>query len=706
MASSAAAHAIRRVRHRCRVPCWVFTGLRKHFKNYGQQSVNMAAEAEQTHLAFEVMLKSGEKAADMLRDIRKFAAETPFNNAELTDSSRKLLAYGLAADQVIPTLRMLGDVAAGTQTPISDLTYLYGTLYAQQRAYTIDIMQFARRGIPIYEELAKVLGKSVPEMKELVEEAKVGRAEITKTFLAMTTGNGLYAGLTGRQADTFAGVREQLTDALQVGKIKVGKILIEELGLKEAAKDLTHFVESAESGMDRIRPFVRFMGELGRSVAQVGYESAKAWANGLSLWARMGDAAFPDLGKALADLRAFIKEGKDFKLNPLAVNDTFFKVSDGLMQFFIDTLRGIRDIGEALRREIVLPLAKGFDDFFREFYGKKATLGLQTKEERFRPPSQFEPDTEIVRRYRDLDNEIVMTMRNFGLDEQARPMAMNPQMAGRYTQNPRAYQKEFLDEFLPLVQARNKFGAAFEGQKDWVGPHHGKLLVEGVVPPMRAREDVALGDKGFLSRTIGGLEGQQREMRRVYDETRAQLTAELLQRQREQREAEHAIDMTRQANNAFAGLASGAGLAAKELMTVKAPEGPTIPWQIPGDVTDAAKHTKENFGDPLKKFVEEYSALTGAMAAELIDVEEYQRARNDLVARTNVKLGGPSQLPEAAVRGSAEDVRILNQFQSGNNQQTVEQLLQMANEKLEKLVQSNSEIERKTDRINPFRIGQ
>ena len=48
--------------------------------------------------------------------------------------------------------------------------------------FTVDIRQFAGRGIPIYEELAKVLGVTKDEVSNLVTEGKVGFAEVEKGF--------------------------------------------------------------------------------------------------------------------------------------------------------------------------------------------------------------------------------------------------------------------------------------------------------------------------------------------------------------------------------------------------------------------------------------------------------------------------------------------------------------------------------------------
>ncbi len=278
-----------------------------------KDSVKMAAELEQTTLAFEVMLGSGERAKEMLGEIRQYAATTPFGNAEITDASKKLIAYGITANQVVPTIRMLGDVSAATGAPVNDLSYLYGTLAAQQRAYTKDIMQFANRGIPIYEELAKVLHVSVGELKDMVEEGKVGFPEVVKAFKAMTEGQGRYAGLTAKQGQTTAGVIEQATDAWKQAKTKFGQILIEELGIKDMARDFDGFMARVKNGLDGLRPAVRFIGEGFRAGLQVGHEMGRV----LATMAANGDAfgkAFPGLSQAAKDLHQMVTDAQNFKL--------------------------------------------------------------------------------------------------------------------------------------------------------------------------------------------------------------------------------------------------------------------------------------------------------------------------------------------------------------------------------------------------------
>ncbi|MBX2851626.1 MAG: tape measure protein, partial [Phycisphaeraceae bacterium] len=168
------------------------------------KSIRAAAGLEKTSVAFETMLGNADKADTLIRDLRGFSDATPFEPEEVIKAGRGLLAFGTSSEQVVPTLRTLGDVAAGLQIPLGELTEIYGKARAQGRLFQEDINQLAGRGIPIYGELAKVLGVAESEVRGLVSEGKVGFPELQKVFQNLTKDGGQFAGLMERQSETTA----------------------------------------------------------------------------------------------------------------------------------------------------------------------------------------------------------------------------------------------------------------------------------------------------------------------------------------------------------------------------------------------------------------------------------------------------------------------------------------------------------------------
>lgn len=192
-------------------------------KNFVTELVNVRGQFQQLEIAFSTMLKSKEKADKLMSELVDIAAKTPFDLQGVASSAKQMIAYGSSAENVGDELVMLGNVAAGVGSQLSEIAYLYGTLRTQGRAYATDIRQFAGRGIPIYEELAKVLGVTKDEVSGLVKEGKVGFKEVEQAFKNMTSESGIYYNLMQEQSKSLTGQLSNLGDAWDTMLNEIGK---------------------------------------------------------------------------------------------------------------------------------------------------------------------------------------------------------------------------------------------------------------------------------------------------------------------------------------------------------------------------------------------------------------------------------------------------------------------------------------------------
>lgn len=192
-------------------------------KNFVTELVNVRGQFQQLEISFSTMLKSKEKADKLMSELVDIAAKTPFDLQGVASSAKQMIAYGSSAENVGNELVMLGNVAAGVGSQLSEIAYLYGTLRTQGRAYAVDIRQFAGRGIPIYEELAKVLGVTKDEVSGLVKEGKVGFKEVEQAFKNMTSESGIYYNLMQEQSKSLTGQLSNLGDAWDTMLNEIGK---------------------------------------------------------------------------------------------------------------------------------------------------------------------------------------------------------------------------------------------------------------------------------------------------------------------------------------------------------------------------------------------------------------------------------------------------------------------------------------------------
>ena len=188
-----------------------------------QSIVQVRGQFQQLELAFNTMLRSTEKSQVLMSQLVDTAARTPFDLTSIAQGAKQMLAFGSNVESVVDEIVMLGNVASGVSAPLGDLIYLYGTLRSQGRAYTVDIRQFAGRGIPIYEELGKVLNADRQELNKLVTEGKVGFPEVEKAFKNMTSEGGIYFNLMQEQSKSLTGMLSNLGDAWDSALNKIGQ---------------------------------------------------------------------------------------------------------------------------------------------------------------------------------------------------------------------------------------------------------------------------------------------------------------------------------------------------------------------------------------------------------------------------------------------------------------------------------------------------
>lgn len=180
------------------------------------EALKVGSAFEQTGIAFTTMLGSGEKATRFLAELKQFASSTPFEFESLTRAATKMQALGFAADQVIPSLRAIGDASAalgGGAQMIDRVTTALGQMQSKGKVSAQEINQLAEAGIGAWKILSEKMGKSIPEVMALAEKGMVNAARAVPELLNAL--NEQFGGMMEKQAKTIAGqwsnVKDQVT---------------------------------------------------------------------------------------------------------------------------------------------------------------------------------------------------------------------------------------------------------------------------------------------------------------------------------------------------------------------------------------------------------------------------------------------------------------------------------------------------------------
>lgn len=328
-------------------------GLAAAFGFAAKAGIGFNATMEQNEVAFKFFLGSAEAARDMVKDLFKVSAETPFEFTGVATAAKRLLAFGTEAKDVIPTLTSIGDAIAG----------LGGGTVEIDRVVTA-IGQIRARGIVSAEELNQLrdvginAGKYLQDAFHLSGEelANIGNEGIkaNKAIPVIIAGlNKDFGGMSALQAKTLQG---QWSTALDNVKQAAGEAFSP---LSDSLRDdvLPWLNDKA---LPSIRTFFKDLkagrgtaGEIGDALSDVAgvvgavfvytFEQGKAIVEGFV-------DGLSGLGDALSDVRDNIVEalgGED------SVNGFIDDLKSG--EGTIGTVRDVlREVGEVLGEVVVV----------------------------------------------------------------------------------------------------------------------------------------------------------------------------------------------------------------------------------------------------------------------------------------------------------------------------------------------------------------
>jgi tape measure domain-containing protein len=171
------------------------------------------AGMEQSTVAFTNLLGNADEAQAMLDRLYKIAAKTPFEFPQLTQSTQRLLGFGMAAKDVIPTMQAVGDAVAaagGGAEQIDRVSTALGQIQAKGKVSSEELLQLAESGVPALKILGDQLGLTGAQLSKKLQKGAVD----AKTGIdALVTGiEKRYGGMAAAQSKTFSGMMSTLKD--------------------------------------------------------------------------------------------------------------------------------------------------------------------------------------------------------------------------------------------------------------------------------------------------------------------------------------------------------------------------------------------------------------------------------------------------------------------------------------------------------------
>ena len=174
--------------------------------------VKYNSQMEQYITSFGTMLGSAEEATKLVNNLKEMGAKTPFETSDLAKASQTLLAFGTSAEDLLPTLQMLGDVSQGNKERFDSLTLAFAQVGSAGKLSGQDLLQFVNAGFNPLNEISKMAGESMAELKERMSAGGVSAEEVAEAFKHATSEGGQFYQAMEAQSQTFNGQMSTLKD--------------------------------------------------------------------------------------------------------------------------------------------------------------------------------------------------------------------------------------------------------------------------------------------------------------------------------------------------------------------------------------------------------------------------------------------------------------------------------------------------------------
>ena len=219
----------------------VFETVKNTFSGLGAATIGANADMETYQNTLATVLKSTEKATNMLAWANKFAAQTPFEIPDIVEATTKLETYGISAKA---TLGGIGDMAAVTGKPLMQ---------------AVEAIADAQTG-----ELERLKEFGITKGMLINKSAALGQGEIVNASGQITDMEGLnkalfalmeerYKGGMERQSKTFKGMVSNAKDVAGTISRELSKPIFEKFkqGLQSilpVGNSLVSFVKGDMTG--------------------------------------------------------------------------------------------------------------------------------------------------------------------------------------------------------------------------------------------------------------------------------------------------------------------------------------------------------------------------------------------------------------------------------------------------------------------------
>lgn len=178
-----------------------------------KQVVSVRSEIQALEVSFRTLLGSQQASAELMRQMKEFAAATPLQLGDLAKGAQTMLGFNVNPNEIMPMLKAIGDISMGDAQKFQALTLAFSQMQSVGKLMGQDLLQMINAGFSPLAVMADKTGKSIGELKEEMSKGAISADMVKQAFIDATSEGGQFFGMLSGQGDTVKGALAQLSGA-------------------------------------------------------------------------------------------------------------------------------------------------------------------------------------------------------------------------------------------------------------------------------------------------------------------------------------------------------------------------------------------------------------------------------------------------------------------------------------------------------------
>ena len=237
-------------------------------------SAKKGMELQANQVKFGTLMGSDKMGNYMYNQLKSYSDVTPYRKDDILNSGETLLNFGLSANKVMPTMKMLGDISAGNAERLKDLSLAFGEVSASGKLTGKHLLQMINGGFNPLQVMSEQTGISMAKLDEKMRKGEITVAMVEGAMKSATGEGGRFHNMVIKLGGTLHGQITTFLDKLDNTAASLGQVMLPIL----------------TSALGLLNKAFSFIGENGKAIAIVlgGLGLAFFYANAGAIAAGIG----------------------------------------------------------------------------------------------------------------------------------------------------------------------------------------------------------------------------------------------------------------------------------------------------------------------------------------------------------------------------------------------------------------------------------